>query len=335
MPANRLFPLRSAGIVPWRGVELIAIIAVFVTAQAIAVSTVDWQTDDDLEESASTESAEFPQASPFGKEETPEQNPHPVVLLLANNSSWWVITVCILAAVVVAPVVEEFIFRVLFQGWLERLETTLRTPPVPPRDPSEPTKARSDADDDVLNASAPLPEYHNPDTTPQPTSQLIDPHERSSAHSAPPTYRTILISAALFSLIHFRVGETETILPLHLVASSASSLVTLLVGALLLTRFAGATTEDLGLSFRHAIGDCGLGIVAFFAIAPIVYAIQVIGVLTLPNDVAADPIALFPFAIVLGYLYQRTHRALPSIVAHLCLNAFSIGMVWLQFSSAS
>lgn len=37
-----------------------------------------------------------------------------------------------------------------------------------------------------------------------------------------------------------------------------------------------------------------------------------------------SPIALFVFALFLGYAYQRTHRLLPSIVAHLVFNAISI-----------
>lgn len=37
----------------------------------------------------------------------------------------------------------------------------------------------------------------------------------------------------------------------------------------------------------------------------------------------AAPIPLFFFALALGYLYQRTHRLLPSVTVHFCLNAFS------------
>ncbi|MGI9458204.1 MAG: CPBP family glutamic-type intramembrane protease [Aeoliella sp.] len=42
-----------------------------------------------------------------------------------------------------------------------------------------------------------------------------------------------------------------------------------------------------------------------------------------------SPIALFIFALFLGYAYQRTHRILPSIVAHLVLNSISILMMIL------
>lgn len=37
-----------------------------------------------------------------------------------------------------------------------------------------------------------------------------------------------------------------------------------------------------------------------------------------------DPIPIFMFALVLGYLYHRTHRYLPCVVLHACLNGISV-----------
>lgn len=42
----------------------------------------------------------------------------------------------------------------------------------------------------------------------------------------------------------------------------------------------------------------------------------------------AAPIALFVFAILLGYLYRQTHRMAPSVAAHMAFNAFSLLMAW-------
>lgn len=43
------------------------------------------------------------------------------------------------------------------------------------------------------------------------------------------------------------------------------------------------------------------------------------------------PVPLFFLSLVLGYLYYRTHRILPCIVLHMCLNGCSMWVFW-QFS---
>jgi membrane protease YdiL (CAAX protease family) len=43
-----------------------------------------------------------------------------------------------------------------------------------------------------------------------------------------------------------------------------------------------------------------------------------------------DPIPLFFFALVLGYLYQRTRRILPCVVVHFLLNSCSLAALWLD-----
>jgi len=47
------------------------------------------------------------------------------------------------------------------------------------------------------------------------------------------------------------------------------------------------------------------------------------------------PVALFLFGMVLGYLYQRTHRLVPSITAHLVFNAHSMLVLWLTLPPTS
>ena len=41
-----------------------------------------------------------------------------------------------------------------------------------------------------------------------------------------------------------------------------------------------------------------------------------------------EPVPLFFLALFLGYLYQRTHRIVPSIVCHACFNAFTVFVLW-------
>ena len=45
------------------------------------------------------------------------------------------------------------------------------------------------------------------------------------------------------------------------------------------------------------------------------------------------PIPLFFFAVILGYVYQRTHRLWPSLVAHALLNAGSLVILWLSVAN--
>jgi len=42
------------------------------------------------------------------------------------------------------------------------------------------------------------------------------------------------------------------------------------------------------------------------------------------------PIPLVLLGLVLGYVYQRTHRIVPCIVAHMLFNAYSMVLLWLS-----
>jgi hypothetical protein len=41
-----------------------------------------------------------------------------------------------------------------------------------------------------------------------------------------------------------------------------------------------------------------------------------------------EPVPLFLLALVLGFLYQRTHRIVPSIIAHALFNLFTMIILW-------
>ena len=42
------------------------------------------------------------------------------------------------------------------------------------------------------------------------------------------------------------------------------------------------------------------------------------------------PVPLFLLGVVLGYVYQRTHRIVPCIMAHMVFNSCSLAITWLQ-----
>jgi membrane protease YdiL (CAAX protease family) len=148
---------------------------------------------------------------------------HPIEEVIRDNPEPMVIAISALTAVIAAPLGEEFFFRVLFQGWLERFWPVSR--PI-----VELTAVDTTMVDD---RSAPPTTDHGPLTTDSSTIRL------------PP----ILISAAFFSLLH-------------------------------------------------------LGWPA--------------------GPVRPDPIPLFLLSLMLGYVYQRTHRIWPSLIVHFCLNGMSI-----------
>ena len=56
---------------------------------------------------------------------------HAIVQLFRGGNPWMIL-LCVVSAVVVAPIVEEFLFRVLLQGWLERVARRLRPMLRPP-----------------------------------------------------------------------------------------------------------------------------------------------------------------------------------------------------------
>jgi membrane protease YdiL (CAAX protease family) len=135
---------------------------------------------------------------------------HPVVELLQSVRDPWTLASTFVGVVIVAPIVEELLFRVVLQGWLERLMNDL------PRGNHQIATVEGDVDS--------IGE-------PQPTTTRSWP--------------AIMASSAIFAAMHYRDGS-------------------------------------------------------------------------------ADPVPLFFLAVVLGYLYQQTHRIWPSIALHAALNGTSL-----------
>ncbi len=142
-----------------------------------------------------------------------------------NDLPMWIVAG--VSAVVVAPVFEEFFFRVLLQGWLEKVELRLAR------------RAESDLDADE--------------------SAVIDSEE-------PPAVGPGGVPLGLF-------GLSLGMLPI--VVSST----------------------------LFALMHWGQG---------------------------GAPIPLFVFALVLGFLYQRTHRILPSLTVHVLLNSISLAVFFVE-----
>ncbi|REK15750.1 MAG: CPBP family intramembrane metalloprotease [Planctomycetota bacterium] len=132
---------------------------------------------------------------------------HPAIKLTQDEPSLAMLAAISVVVVGVAPLFEEFVFRVLLQGWLEAWQTTLRS--------------FGDADD-----SAPRPGY------------------------AP-----LVVVSLLFGALHGGHGP--------------------------------------------------------------------------------DPVAIFVLSLFLGYAYRQTHRIVPSLVAHACLNGWTMVNLWIAMWSES
>ncbi|MCA9177366.1 MAG: CPBP family intramembrane metalloprotease [Planctomycetales bacterium] len=63
---------------------------------------------------------------------------------------------------------------------------------------------------------------------------------------------------------------------------------------------------------------------------PVIVSSGLFAIMHIQNKPSPDPIALFFFALGLGFLYQRTHRLLPCVVMHLLLNLSSMLILGLS-----
>lgn len=171
---------------------------------------------------------------------------HPLIkMMMSGEPDFGLLALAGLFAVVVAPVCEEITFRLLLQGWLEKLEDAR-------------VRARTDQAElapEIIEAQAIVDEESPADTLPvDGGSKVVDDRPLQQEPPAqgmfglPHGWFPILASASLFGLAHFGYGP--------------------------------------------------------------------------------EPVPLILLAVVLGYLYQRTHRILPGIVTHALFNLFSILILW-------
>jgi membrane protease YdiL (CAAX protease family) len=254
--------------VPWRGAHLLILAAAYIGLQVVLALVLQIRVAD-----------RPATASPDKQRATSE---HLVVQALVQGDRS-VLLLCAIAVVIVAPVVEEFLFRVLLQGWLEASERRLR---------------------------------------------------RRRFFRRTRGLMPIVTSSLLFAAVHFRLAKPE--LTAHQVVSVLAA--NLLANALMLgfaivflRAATGATAVDFGWQPRRLAGDIVTGLFTFVIITPMIYLLQLLlQEFVLPASVAADPIPLFVLAVVLGFLYFRTHRIAPSVVVHAALNAASLTLAWLQ-----
>ena len=154
---------------------------------------------------------------------------HPLVRLLRQSPDPAMLVLCCLSAVVVAPLFEEFVFRVLLQGWLEKVLAADPVPQVPEVASAFASKraavaipsARVDADAlasaDVNPFKSPESEqqYTGPPRAGETSGQVAGSRLplRFSANVLP-----ILISSTVFAGLHYGHGPDP--IPLFVLAAA-------------------------------------------------------------------------------------------------------------------
>lgn len=147
---------------------------------------------------------------------------HPLLELIQQNPQPKLIAVCAFSAVVVAPIVEEYLFRGLLQGWLERLadgrddsQDILLGGPARPMssDPSHlPQKAAGPVLPRATDADAAHP-YQAPAHVAHESPGRADRHV---AADMPAAYWPMAVSAFAFAMMHVQHGPDWA--PLFLLA---------------------------------------------------------------------------------------------------------------------
>ena len=283
-----LVPYEGRRPVPWKTVDVLAIFGLYFLPMFIglACALILPPADD---ESANVSDLAQPSAAGTAQSEEADTQ-HTIIDLLRQDGTVLTWMLCVVAAVVVAPVVEEFLFRLVLQGWLETVEHGRRGAGMRP----------------LIRGAKP-----------------------------------ILVSSVLFAAVHFRQAEPAAD-PDHIRMAlwfqiGWSLMIVGYAVAWLRCRGFDLTAADLGIDFRRVKSDIGLGLVAFLAVACPVYALQVVLQFLRKSfwpSMVPDPIPLFFLALVLGFLYYRTHRLLPAIVLHMAFNGAAL-LLWLLLSQSA
>lgn len=241
-------------------------------------------------------------ASGFPRSESERKRSHGLWLLLQDRPTAGTFFLCFLVAVVAAPLMEETLFRLIFQGWLATCELRLRE------------LQRGGL---IVRRDAPI---------------LRIPRPRWFGAFS------VLVVAACFSLIHIRstvdVPTADDILAV-LLRQSCGYGAALPLLAVWLAWGRGVRLRTWGLARETFWPDLRLGLRWFATLAVPIYGLQVGLTAITPDSVVVDPLTLFPFGLVSGVLCLRTGRLLPAIIFHMALNGTSLALAAILLLSGA
>jgi membrane protease YdiL (CAAX protease family) len=280
---------------PWRGIDVLAVVVLFLAVPELAnVVRVTYFALPELQ----------------GAEGGPTSTVHPLAVLLLEDKRWTTILLCGLSAVVVAPIVEEFFFRVILQGWLERIGTEIHA---------------------IQDAAA---RGHVPEVDQEGADRAQEWEWNPSELRVRASWVPILAVSAFFASLHMRTDDPTMRIDQwrqFFLFNAIARVLALGLAVTYLRHATSATWRELGWSWGTSRQDIFRGLVASVAVvAPILGLNSLLAAfLAERTKIVADPIPLFFFSLALGYLFQRTGRLMPSVVLHSVLNSVSLVAVAL------
>ena len=226
-------------------------------------------------------------ADPLQAEELADEHPLTRLLVILSGSDRFlpILVLCFLAGVVAAPIVEEFVFRVVFQGAL--LAFLFR--PKGDFSGSQLTKKGESAR--VLV------------TILLPALLFAVIHWRGSGRLE-----------TLGDLDALVIGIAVT--PVALALTGVAAFIWLRKVRQATWRQLGLVRDGWGVDFLRGIG-------VFLLFLPIMLLLGTALPVFFPEGAVVDPIPIFVLALLLGVLYWRTGRLAAVVGAHMALNAFS------------
>jgi len=269
--------------VPW---GMIDVFVIFLLHAAIPTFCCDvihdnglflWTAPEPEIVSASESDAERDESDSSGSEQKARKHPAlRVIGALDGGAGLWIVLLVVIA---IKPIQEEFLYRLVLQGAIEKYERMLRHP---------------------------------------------IPLGRFGARGL----LSISMTAFYFASVHVRSPEKEFDVALGFqgIAAMFVAMPVVLIVCIAYLALRGAKLKDFGVQPDRILSDVRTGFLTFLLIACPVYGLQ--GSLDkIFAGPVIDPFTLFPFALVLGFLYFRTHRIVPSIVLHMSLNATSVALL--------
>lgn len=115
---------------PWSGVDVLALLAAYFLIASLALFSAErllgWDFNPNRIEAGEAPHVESPESAAAGHEPIELDRAHPIVVLLAKRPGIGTFLLCLATVVVMAPIAEEFFFRLVLQGWFERIDLRFR-----------------------------------------------------------------------------------------------------------------------------------------------------------------------------------------------------------------